>query len=69
VITRGEDVWIYDEAGRRYFDATASLWYANVGHGRPEIREAVTRQMKALETYAIFNDLANLPAMELADRL
>jgi adenosylmethionine-8-amino-7-oxononanoate aminotransferase len=69
VVTRGEDVWIYDDAGRRYFDATASLWYANVGHGRPEIREAVTRQMEALETYAIFNDLANRPAMELADRL
>ena len=69
VLTHGEDVWIYDEAGRRYFDATASLWYANVGHGRPEIREAVTRQMMALETYAIFNDLANRPAMELADRL
>jgi adenosylmethionine-8-amino-7-oxononanoate aminotransferase len=69
VVTRGEDVWIYDEAGRRYFDATASLWYANIGHGRPEIREAVTRQMKALETYTIFNDVANPPAMELADRL
>jgi putrescine---pyruvate transaminase len=69
VIARGEDVWIYDETGRRYLDATASLWYSNVGHGRPEIREAVTRQMEALETYAIFNDLANQPAMELADRL
>src|SRR6478735_3718743 len=34
VIARGEDVWIYDETGRRYLDATASLWYSNVGHGR-----------------------------------
>jgi adenosylmethionine-8-amino-7-oxononanoate aminotransferase len=37
VIERGEDVWVWDSEGRRYLDATASLWYANVGHGRPEI--------------------------------
>ncbi len=69
VVDRAEDVWIYDEDGRRYLDATASLWYANVGHGRPEIREAVARQMERLETYSIFNELANRPALDLADRL
>ena len=34
VIERGEGVWVFDTAGKRYFDATASLWYANIGHGR-----------------------------------
>ena len=34
IITRGEGVWVYDDQGRRYLDGTASLWYANVGHGR-----------------------------------
>ena len=34
VIERGEDVWVWDAQGNRYLDATASLWYANVGHGR-----------------------------------
>ena len=37
VMERGEDVWVWDTDGNRYFDATASLWYAMVGHGRPEI--------------------------------
>ena len=41
VIERGEDVWVWDREGRRYLDATASLWYANVGHGRPEIAKLV----------------------------
>ena len=36
VLERGEDVWLYDTAGKRYLDGTASLWYANVGHGRSE---------------------------------
>src|SRR5437867_21437 len=33
VLERGDDVWVFDQDGRRYLDATASLWYANVGHG------------------------------------
>ena len=69
VLERAQDVWVWDEHGRRYLDATASLWCANVGHGRPEIAEAVQRQLRTLDTYSIFGDFANAPALELADRL
>jgi len=69
VVARAEDVWVWDERGRRYLDATASLWCANAGHNRPEIAVAVERQLRALDTYSIFGDFANGPAMELADRL
>lgn len=69
VITRGEDVWLWDENGERYLDGTASLWYANIGHGRREIAAAVARQMECLEAYFVFNEFANPPALELADRL
>ena len=41
VIERGEGVWVYDTHGTRYYDATASLWYANIGHGRAEVADAV----------------------------
>ncbi|MBK5232359.1 MAG: aspartate aminotransferase family protein [Thermoleophilia bacterium] len=69
VIDRGEGVWVFDEQGRRYFDGTSSLWYANVGHGRTEIAEAVYKQLSKLEAYSTFNDFANRPALELAERL
>ncbi len=69
VIERGEDVWVWDRDGRRYLDATASLWYANVGHGRPEIAAAVAAQMSKLEAYSAFGDFANEPALELAATL
>jgi adenosylmethionine-8-amino-7-oxononanoate aminotransferase len=69
VIERGEDVWVWDSEGRRYLDATASLWYANVGHGRREIAAAVAEQMSRLEAYSAFGDFANPPAIELADAL
>ncbi len=69
VVDRADGVWVYDEAGRRYLDGCASLWYCNVGHGRQEIVEAATAQMAKLEAYSCFSDLANRPALELADRL
>ncbi len=69
VIERGEDVWVWDAQGNRYLDATASLWYANVGHGRPEIAAAVAEQFKRIEAYSAFGDFANRPALELASTL
>jgi adenosylmethionine-8-amino-7-oxononanoate aminotransferase len=69
VIERGEDVWVWDSGGRRYLDGTASLWYANVGHGRPEIAAAVAAQMAKLETYSAFGDFATEPARRLAETL
>src|SRR5436305_3664571 len=69
VIERGEDVWIWDREGRRYLDATASLWYANVGHGRREIADAIAEQVARLEAYSTFGDFANERALELAATL
>ncbi|WP_290056397.1 aminotransferase family protein [Amycolatopsis solani] len=69
VITRGEGSYVWDDAGRRYFDATASLWYANFGHGRPEITDAVAKQLRTLDSYNLFGYNANEPAIELADRV
>jgi putrescine aminotransferase len=69
VLERGEDVWVYDTDGTRYLDATASLWYCNVGHGRPEIAAAVAEQLGRLEAYSAFGDFASPPALELTQRL
>ena len=69
VIERGQDVWVYDERGRRYLDACGSLWYANAGHGREEIADAVGRQLRRLDAYSTFGELANRPALDLAERV
>ncbi|WP_246257609.1 aspartate aminotransferase family protein [Amycolatopsis anabasis] len=69
VLTRGEGSYVWDTAGERYFDATASLWYANFGHGRAEIAEAVGRQLRTLDAYGIFGYYANEPALALAERV
>ena len=69
VIDRAEGYHVFDSGGRRYLDATASLWYCNVGHGRTEIADAAYEQMKLLEAYSTFGDLVNPPVRALTNRL
>jgi len=68
-IVRGEGAYVFDADGRRYFDATAGLWYCNVGHGRAEIAEAVARQLRVLAAYNNYGDLTTPAASELAERV
>ncbi|MFD5246562.1 aspartate aminotransferase family protein [Amycolatopsis sp. NPDC058340] len=69
VVTRGEGSYVWDDEGERYFDATASLWYANFGHGREEIARAVADQLRTLDSYNLFGYNANEPALKLAERV
>jgi putrescine---pyruvate transaminase len=69
VVDRGEGVHVWDEDGKRYVDATAALWYCNVGYGREEIAEAAHRQLSRLPSYSTFGNLSNRPAIELAERV
>ena len=69
VIDHGEGAYVVDEQGRRYLDATAGLWYCNVGHGRDELAAAAAAQMSRLASYSAFGDLATRPALNLAEVL
>src|SRR5919197_4491136 len=68
-IVRGEGAYVFDADGKRYFDATAGLWYCNVGHGRAEIADAAARQMRAIAAYNNYGDLTTPPTSELAERV
>jgi adenosylmethionine-8-amino-7-oxononanoate aminotransferase len=69
VLVRGEGCRVWDAAGNEYLDATAGLWFVNVGHGRAEIADAVSEQLRVLASHHVFGDQANPPALELAARL
>nr|WP_026306454.1 aminotransferase class III-fold pyridoxal phosphate-dependent enzyme [Smaragdicoccus niigatensis] len=69
VVTRGEGVRIYDDQGNEYLDATAGLWFTNVGYGRAEIADAVAKQLTKIGHYSNFGDLTTDTAIELAERL
>jgi adenosylmethionine-8-amino-7-oxononanoate aminotransferase len=69
VFRAGDGVWLEDTDGRRYLDATAALWYCNVGLGRREIADAVADQMARLVAYSSFGPYTTEPTIRLADRL
>jgi adenosylmethionine-8-amino-7-oxononanoate aminotransferase len=69
IIDRGEGIYVYDESGRRYLDAAASLWYMNVGYGRTEIIDAMADQMRKLPAFHAFIDYGTRPTIDLADRI
>jgi len=69
VIDRGEGVHVWDEAGRRYLDATAGLWFCNAGYGRQAIADAAAAQLARMPAYSCFGDYANRPVLDLAERV
>ena len=69
LLDRAHGVHVWDESGRRYLDATASLWYCNVGYGRDEIADAAAAQMKRLPAYSHYGDVSSRPTTELAERI
>lgn len=69
VVARGDGVHVFDREGNRYLDATAGLWFANVGHGRGEIADAVAAQLRTIAHYSNFGDITEPATQELAERL
>lgn len=69
IIDRGEGIYVYDESGRKYLDAAASLWYMNIGYGRAEVIDAMAEQARKLPAFHAFIDYATRPPIDLADRI
>jgi adenosylmethionine-8-amino-7-oxononanoate aminotransferase len=68
IVSRGEGVYLYDLAGRRYLDGVSSLW-ANVhGHRRRELDEALVAQLEQV-AHSTLLGLAHPAAIVLARRL
>ncbi len=68
ILTGGKGVYLQGEEGT-LLDGLAGLWCVNVGYGRKEIVDAVTKQMTELSFYPSFFNSTTEPAVRLADRL
>lgn len=67
-VVGGEGSFLIQEGGRRLLDFSASWGAASLGHSDPGLREAVSQAM-ASQAGASYLSSANLPAVELAERL
>ena len=68
VVERGEGVYLYDEEGKKYFDASSGPITCNIGHANPKVLEAIKNQSGKVcfASHAFFE---NRPNRELAKSL
>ena len=69
VITRAEDIYVWDSEGKKILDGMSGLWCVNAGYGRKELADAAYQQMMALPFYNSFFQTTNVPAVQLAAKL
>ncbi len=68
LIVRGEGCWLVDQSGRRYLDGCGGAYVACLGHGVPEVVEAVAEQIRRV-AYVSGMSFTNEAAEALADEL
>ncbi len=65
MVDRGEGIYLYDQSGKRYIDASAGPQTANIGHGNKRVVEAMAAQAQRV-AFAFRSQFLNEPAEELA---
>ena len=68
LITKSDNIYLYDENGTEYIDGPGGMWCNNIGHGNKEIGEAVKKQLEKLEYCSPFSESTEISA-ELASVL
>lgn len=67
LIEHGEGMYVWDSEGNRYLDCFGGVLTVSVGHARPEITEAITRQVQSLSHCSTL--YINRPQSELAEKI
>jgi beta-alanine--pyruvate transaminase len=68
LLVAASGMYYRSEDGRQVLDGTSGLWCVNAGHGRPEIAEAVARQLETLD-YAPSFQMGHPLAFDFATEL
>lgn len=68
IMVSAEGAYFTDDKGRKIFDGLSGLWTCGAGHCRPEIAEAVSKQLRSLD-YAPGFQYGHPKAFQLAERI
>lgn len=68
VVSHGEGPYLYDEDGKRYFDAVGGAMVVTLGHGPSPIADAITQQVNTV-SYVNGTQFLSRPLIELAEEL
>ncbi|MBL90101.1 MAG: aspartate aminotransferase family protein [Actinobacteria bacterium] len=68
-LVRSEGVRVWDDKGKEYVDGLGGLWYCQVGHGRPELIDAITEQLQKMSSYHTFAPMGSDVSEAAAERI
>jgi len=68
LIVKSDNIYLYDENGKKYIDGPGGMWCNNIGHGNKEIGEAVKIQLEKMDYCSPFSESTEVAA-ELASVL
>ena len=69
IYSRAEDIYIFDEAGKKILDGMSGLWCVNLGYSQQKIIQAITEQLQRLPFYNSFFNCSNDAAAAMAAAL
>jgi len=69
IIEKGDGIYVWDDAGNRMIEGMAGLWCTALGFNQQRLVDAATKQMQEMPYTHLFTHRANVPAIELAERL
>ena len=69
VIVSADGAHVTDSEGNKLIDGIGGLWCVNVGHGRREIINAITEQLKTLDYYSTFYNFTHPTAAMLSKKI
>lgn len=69
IMAKGDGIYVTDTNNKEYIDAVSSLWNVNIGHGRTELAEVASEQMKKLAFSSAFSTFSHEPAIRLAKKI
>jgi len=69
IVERGEGIYVWDDQGNKLIEGMAGLWCASLGFSETRLIDAATQQMRDMPYTHLFSHRANIPAIELAEKL
>lgn len=68
-VEKGEGVYIWDKAQKRYMDFISSICVNNVGHRNPKVLQAMEEQMQKYLHIMVYGEFIQEPQIKFAERL
>lgn len=68
-VEKGEGVYIWDKAGKKYMDFIASICVNNVGHRNPAVLDAISKQAEKFLHIMVYGEFIQQPQLDFAQKL